>query len=31
VSRTASRQHVEADGVGAGASNDGKQTNDGVI
>ena len=31
ASRTASRQCVEAYGAGAGASNDGKQTNDGVI
>jgi hypothetical protein len=31
ASRTANRQCVEANGAGAGASNDGKQTNDGVI
>ena len=31
ASRTANRQCVEANGAGAGASNDKKQTNDGVI
>jgi hypothetical protein len=31
ASRTASQQCVEANGAGAVASNDGKQTNDGVF
>ena len=31
ASRTASRQCVEANGMGAVAYNDGKQTNDGIF
>ncbi len=31
ASHTVSQQCVEANGAGAGASNDGKQTNDGII